>query len=73
MQLTSCLQTQQDTRQQDQQEDQGEEEVEEANLLEQGAQDEVLDWDRFNEGLEIFRSMLSNRNWDTERGRCNSW
>lgn len=37
-----------------------------AAVLEQGAQERALEWDRFNEGMEIFKSMLSNRNWITE-------
>ena len=64
--LTPHFHIQIDMQQQDRHENQNEQ-AEVAALLEQGAQERVLDWDRFNEGLDIFRSMLSNRNWDAER------
>ena len=31
-----------------------------AALLERGSQEKALDWDRFNEGMDISRSMMSN-------------
>ena len=31
-----------------------------AALLERGSQEKALGWDRFNEGMDIFRSMMSN-------------